>query len=147
MDLIDKSEYYFDYINEPDELKKLNKQIKGDGDKITQGFVPVNLELDNFVICLKNKLTHKICSFIHFSIRFNFNNIEKIIFINYSYTFISERKKGLNKMLRLVLESASKLNNCKAIVSVPFPESESRIVMGKLGYNNVSSDIFIKYID
>ncbi len=150
MDLIDNSNYYFDYINEPTEITNLNKQIKHDGDKITQGIIPRVLELDNYVICLKERDTNKICSFIHFSIRNNFQNLDKIIYINYSYTFITHRKKGLNKMLRLVLESACKLNDCKAIVSVPFPESESRIVMNKLGYINtntgLNSDIFIKYI-
>jgi hypothetical protein len=56
------------------------------------------------------------------------------------------RKKGLNKILRLALESVCKLNNSKAIVSVAFPESESRIVMDKLGYVNKLDDLFIKYI-
>lgn len=150
MDLIDKSNYYFDYVNEPKDIIELNKMIKKDGDKITQGVLPVNLDLDNFIICLKSRNSHKICSFIHFSIRYNFSGqnkvLDKIIYVNYSYTFINYRKQGLNKILRLVLESVSKLNNCKAIVSVPFIESESRIVMEKLGYSNLHSDIFIKYI-
>jgi hypothetical protein len=144
---IDKSDYYLDYLNQTHELIQLNKDIRKDGDKITKGFVPTILENDNFIICLKNKITHKICSFIHFSIRQNFSQYKKIIFINYSYTFISFRKQRLNSMLRLVLEDACKLNNIDAIVSVPFPESESRIVMGKLGYSNVHSDIFIKSIE
>ncbi len=151
MDLIDKSNYYFDYVNEPTEITLLNKQIKKDGDKLNKGSIPVNLDYDNYVICLKSRYNNNICSFIHFSIRTNFPNLDKfidrIIYINYSYTFINYRKLGLNKMLRLVLESACKLNNCKAIVSVPFPESESRIVMEKLGYSNIFSDIFIKYIN
>lgn len=150
MDLIDNSNYYFDYVDDPKELSILNKKIKKDGDKITKGSVPSILEFDNFVICLKDRQTNQICSFIHFSIRYDFPNknqiINKIIFINYSYTFIKYRKQGLNKMLRLVLENACKLNNCDAIVSVPFPESESRIVMEKLDYVNVYSDIFIKFI-
>lgn len=148
MDSIDNSNYYFDYVNEPNEIQDLNKQIKKDGDKINQGIIPRVLELNNYVICLRERTTNLICSFIHFSIRNNFENLDKIIYINYSYTFIAHRKKGLNKMLRLLLESACKLNDCKAIVSLPFPESESRIVMDKLGYTNTitNSDIFIKYI-
>ncbi len=146
MDLIDNSEYYFDYVYEPDELKKLNKKIKKDGDMITQGFVPTKLEFEQFIICLKHRITNEIASFIHFSIRYNFHDIKKILYVIYSYTFINERKKGLNKMLRLVLENACKLNECDAVVSMPFKESESRIVLNKLGYQNVYSDIFVKYI-
>ena len=146
MDLIDKSNYYLKYVNKPKELANLNKQIKKDGDRVSQGSVPVILQSDNHIICLKEKLTDKICSFIYFSIRNNFENLDKIIYINYSYTFINYRKKGLNKMLRLVLEGACKINNYKAIVSVPFIDSESRIVMDKLGYQNIKSDIYIKYI-
>lgn len=146
MDLINKSEYYIDNIFEEIELKELNKKIKNDQDKTTSGFVPTNLDFNNFVICLKNKSTDEIVAFLHFEIRKNFLDIPKYLFIIYSYTFINYRKKGLNRMLRLTLEEASKINNIDAIVSIPFPEAESRIVMNKLGYVNKKDDLFIKYI-
>lgn len=146
MNLIDNSNYYFDYISETKEISELNKQIKKDGDKINQVIISKVLQLDNYIICLRERTTNKICSFIHFSIRKNFENLNKIIYINYSYTFIANRKNGFNKMLRLALEKFCKINNCRAIISVPFPESESRIVLSKLGYKNMKSDIYIKYI-
>ncbi len=146
MNLIDNSEYYLDYLDESIELKELNKQIKKDRDTITQGFVPINLDENHFVICLRNKLTHEIHSFIHFCIRENFLDIPKYIFVIYSYTFIKQRNKGLNKMLRLVLEDSCKLNNINAIVSLPFKESNSRSIMDKLGYTNEKDDLYIKYI-
>ncbi len=146
MNIIDKSEYYLDYLDKSEELKELNKLIKKDGDTITQGYVPTVLEHNHFVISLKSKTTHEIYSFIHFCIRENFFDIPKYIFVNYSYTFIKQRNKGLNKMLRLVLEDACKLNNIQAIISVPFKESNSRTIMDKLGYTNEKDDLYIKYI-
>ena len=55
MDLIDKSNYYFDNINETKELSNLNKQTKKDEDRFTQGSVPTILESNHYVICLKEK--------------------------------------------------------------------------------------------
>ncbi len=136
-----------EFITCSKQIYGLNKKIKKDGDKTTIGFVPEVLPPNNFLIGIRDNINNQIVSFIYFGIKENFDGFDRILFVNYSYTFISYRKKGLNKKLRLYLEKFSKKSKIKAIVSVPFPESESRIVMNKLGYSNVVTDIYIKNIN
>ncbi len=136
-----------EFITCSKQIAGLNKQIKKDGDKTTIGFVPIALPQNYFLIGIRDNTNNQIVSFIYFGIRENFEGFNKILFVNYSYTFISYRKKGLNKKLRLFLEKFCKQKKIKAIVSVPFPESESRIVMNKLGYLNKIADIYIKKIN
>lgn len=135
-----------EFITCSKQIAVLNKKIKKDGDKITVGFIPTDLPSNNFLIGIRDNVNNQIISFIYFGIRENFDGFDRILYVNYSYTFMSYRKKGLNKKLRLYLEKFSKKNKIKAIVSVPFPDSESRIVMNKLGYSNKITDIYFKNI-
>ncbi len=136
-----------EFITCSKQIYGLNKQIKKDGDKTTIGFVPEVLPPNNFLIGIRDNINNQIVSFIYFGIKENFDGFDRILFVNYSYTFISYRKKGLNKKLRLFLEKFCKQKKIKAIVSVPFQESVSRIVMNKLGYSNKIADIYIKNIN
>lgn len=146
MNQIENSDYYMDTISKKHELRSLNLKIKKDDDKITSGFLPLNLESNNYVVCLKYKKNNEIVSFIHFVIKKNYLDLSKYIFVIYSYTFKDYRGLGLNTKLRLILEESAQFNKIPGIISIPFNESESRYVLNKLGYKNIDSDIFIKYI-
>ena len=132
------------YCKSKEKIIKINKQIKIDGDKISGIYIPIILPSNNFIICLKNILDKKIVSFIHYQISYNFKKFDKILFMNYSYNFITYRKRGFNKKLRLFLEDICKKKKIKVIVSLPFPEFESRIVIIKLYYFVFILFIFIK---
>jgi len=146
MDQIKNSDYYLDKITMENELKSINLKMKKDGDKITSGFLPIKLENNNYVLCLKYKKNNEIVSFIHFVIKKNYLDLSKYIFVIYSYTFKNYRGLGFNTKLRVILEETAQFNKIPGIISIPFNESESRYVLNKLGYKNVKSDIFIKYI-
>lgn len=127
------------------ELELLSDEIKKDNNNNLEGCViPRKLKLTDSVICIRNKITKEICSFIWFGIYRNIFfdiSLEKVIYlhINYSYTFKKFRNNGFNKKLRLWIETYCVENNIGYIISVPFPDSNSKYILEKLGYIKINT--------
>lgn len=88
------------------------------------------------VICFIDKKTNELVSFIWFGIYHENKiiNIDKYIHINFSYTFEAYRNLGLNKKLRLWIETYCLENKINYIISIPLPGSNSENILIKLGY-------------
>ena len=138
--------YEFKFINSDIELKSLKLKIKQDttNNNFEGCVIPKKLKSNEFVICIVNKITNDICSFIWFGI---YNNIffdislEKLehLHINYSYTIKKFRNSGFNKKLRLWIETYCGKNNIQYITSVPLPDSNSKYILEKLGYIKINT--------
>lgn len=139
-------------------LKLLSKLVKKDGANTEGCLLVQRLQHNDFVVYLKNEL-NEICSFIWFGIYKNDickninqnaekNAKEKVdknidenvyIHINYSYTFKKYRNMGMNKKLRLWIESYCVENSIQYVVSVPLSDSNSSIVLSKLAYIKIDN--------
>jgi len=123
-------------------LSLLGKKIKNENGTIEGCILPKKIKPNEIVVCVINKVNQDIISFIWFGNYINKINpdlIEKqYIHINYSYTFIKYRNLGLNKKLRLWIESFGIQNNIEYIVSVPLSDSNSKYVLEKLGYTKIN---------
>jgi len=56
------------------------------------------------------------------------------VYINFTYTFVKYRQKGHNRLLRQLVENIAKELNLEYVVSLPFENASSRIVLEKMGY-------------
>lgn len=133
-------------LERDDKFKTLIKNVRKDNKNY--GFsLPKKLPNNEYVISLIDTQKNIIASFIWFGIYSNdkINNFERYIHINFSYTFEIYRNCGLNKKLRLWIESFSIENNINCIVSVPLPDSNSLIILHKLGYSK-NENYYIKKI-
>lgn len=143
------------------ELKSLASEIKKDNlndinnSNILEGCImPKKLKLTDYVICIRNKITKNIFSFIWFGIyNNNYNipfdaNLDKIIYlhINYIYTFRKHRNNGFNKKLMLWVETYCEQNDIHYIVAVPLLDSNSKYVLEKLSYTKIDN-YYIKKIN
>lgn len=131
--------FYFKLIDNADTktLKLLKKKINKDNNSYCCN-LPKNM-LDNYkIICFINKKTNQIISFIWFSLysgnEINLNDIDKIAFINFSYTFYEFRKLGLNTILRKWIEDFCLKNKINCIISVPLPKSNSENILIKMNF-------------
>lgn len=134
------------FVESEVELKLLLSDIKKDNLNNLEGCVlPQKLKPTDFVICIRNKITEDIYSFIWFGIyaddiHFNINLKNKnYLHINYSYTFKKHRNNGLNKKLRLWIETYCVKNSIGYIISVPLPDSNSKYILEKLGYFKINT--------
>ena len=115
-------------------VNNLNKKIKSD-DNTTGTFLPKQLDKDNFIVMLKDKISYEISSFIWYA--FYPNDIFiKILHVNFSYTFNKFRFKGLNKSLTLELEKIGRNNKIQYITLTPFENSPIKKILIKLGYTS-----------
>lgn len=127
------------------EIEKDNLNDINDSDILEGCLIPKKLKLTDSVICIRNKITKNIHSFIWFGIYNNNNNIpfvtnsDKIIYINYLYTFRKHRNNGYNKKLMLLVETYCEQNNIQYIVAVPLPGSNSKYVLEKLSYTKIDN--------
>jgi len=133
------------YLESEIELKLLSDKIKKDSNNNLEGcIIPKKLKSTDFVICVCNKITKEICSFIWFGIYKNIFfdiDLKEITYthINYSYTLTKYRNNGFNKKLRLWVETYCVENNIEYIISVPLHDSNSKYVLEKLGYIKINT--------
>ena len=139
--MIFSDKFEIKFVKSDIELKSLTIKIKKDyvNNNLEGCVIPKKLKLNEFVICIVNKITNDICSFIWFGIYSNYFfdiSLEKIkhLHINYSYTFKKFRNNGFNKKLRLWIETYGVENNIENITSIPLPDSNSKYILEKLGY-------------
>lgn len=121
--------------NDAKSFNKLNKKIK----KIKNNYgccLFKKMSFNEKIICFIDKKTNELSSFIWFGIypRNIIINIDKYIHINFSYTFDAYRNLGLNKKLRLWIETYCLENKINYIISIPLPGSNSENILIKLGY-------------
>ena len=131
-------------------LKLLLKRIKNDCGTMEGCILPKKINSNENLVCLIDKTNKDIVSFIWFGTYYNkiyFDSTETIyLHINYSFTFKKYRNIGLNKKLRLWLESFCNKNNIGYIVSVPLSESNSINILEKLGYIKINTYYLKKII-
>lgn len=141
------------FIKSVIELKSLSSDIKKDNsnNNFEGCIIPKKIKLTDFIICIENKKSKNICSFIWFGIYNNeiFYDVnlgkKMYLHINYSYTFNKYRNKGLNKSLRLWIENWCVKNRIEYILSVPLPNSNSKYILEKLNYRKINTH-YIKKI-
>ncbi len=139
------------YLQSENTLKLLSKNIKKDNGFYEGCNLPKKLNSNEKIVCIVDKTNQNIISFIWFGTYKNVINLDLVdetnyVHINYSYTFRGYRNIGLNKKLRLWIESECKKNNIKYIVSVPLFDSNSRYVLEKLEYIKINSYYLKKII-
>lgn len=152
-------------------LKLLSKRIKSENNSTEGCIVPKKLEPNNYIVCLVDKTTQDIISFIWFgiytnSLSENFNsdsdsdfdfdydlNISPhpiinrtYVHTNYSYTYKKYRNNGLNKKLRLWIETYCSMNKIDYIISLPLADSNSKYILKKLGYIKINNYYFKKIL-
>ena len=118
-------------------LKKLTQNIKKDNKDDNFGcLIPKKIKVNEYIICFIDIKNNIVSSFIWFGIypENKIINIDKYIHINFSYTFDAYRNLGLNKKLRLWIETYCLENKINYIISVPLPDSNSENILIKLGY-------------
>ena len=144
-------DYYIELADSKNILKILLRDIKIDNNSKEEGCIlKQKLNYNENILCVINKTNSEIISFIWFGIYKNKIDLDMeektYIHINYSYTFKKYRNIGLNKKLRLWIESYCKKNNIKYIVSVPLTDSNSKYVLDKIGYIKINSYYLKKII-
>ena len=131
------NDYEFVQIKNDDtkSFNKLKKKIK----KENNGYgccLFKKMSSNEKIICFIDIKNNIVSSFIWFGIypENKIINIDKYIHINFSYTFDAYRNLGLNKKLRLWIETYCLENKINYIISVPLPDSNSENILIKLGY-------------
>jgi len=132
----------FIIINSKNKLKQIctlvNRDDKNCGTKLM-------FSNEVFTVCVVD--SDQIISLISFKICKNkeieideIKFITDYLYINFTYTFVRYRQKGYNKILRQLLEDIAKYLNLEYVVSVPFENANSKIVLEKMDYlskNNI----------
>jgi hypothetical protein len=137
--------FLFEELNHNDEkYKNLKKELKKDINCTC--IIPQELDSKQKVISIIDIKNDFVASFLWFE-GYSTNKIipnqnVKCIHINFSYTFEKYRNKKLNKKLRLWLESYTLVNKINYIISVPLPDSNSEIILKKLGYKKKDTYYF-----
>ena len=139
------NQYELVFLEEQNDINRLSKLINsennGEGTKLS------NKE-NIYTICLRDKNTKSFMSLINFKFYGNDTETEKnYIYINYTYTFSNFRRNGFNKMLRLLVERIAKCFSVSKIVSMPFSDADSEIVLKKLNYIKDVKGFFYKLIN
>ena len=121
--------------NDSKSFNKLKKKIKKENNNYGCCLFK-KLSFNEKIIYFVDKKTHELASFISFGIypENKIINIDKYIHINFSYTFDTYRNLGLNKKLRLWIETFCLENIINYIISIPLPGSNSENILIKLGY-------------
>lgn len=147
------SEFYKIFIiSNKLELTRLSKSVKQDDPSC--GVILSNKH-NIYTLCLKNTENNDNISFVNFKLFDDATDTTNItnttnhyIYINYTFTYITHRQNGFNKMLRLLVERIAKhfIKSNPKIISVPLPGANSCIVLDKLNYNN-NNGVYCKILD
>ncbi len=137
----------FVVIDSRNKLKKICSLVKKDNESFGTNLIFDN---KNFTVCLVN--SDKVMSLISFKICKNkqlelgeVKCITDYIYINFTYTFVRYRQQGYNKLLRQLVENIAKELNVEYVVSLPFENASSQIVLKKMGYIS-DGNIYYKQI-
>ncbi len=108
-----------------------------------------NLIFDNlnYTIYLADKsISDQVVSLISFKIcktQIAELGIQNYAYINFTYTFSKYRQQGYNRILRHLVETIAQELELEYVVSLPFENANSRIVMEKMGYQTIGN-IYLK---
>jgi hypothetical protein len=88
-------------------------------------------------------LDNQIVSYVYFKLFYNsyiepLNKTCNYIHIIYSYTYEKYRSYGYNKKIREKMESIAKSQYMDYIISIPFDGANSKYLLQKLNYKNLS---------
>ena len=101
------------------------------------------LSLNNNTMILGYMLDNQIVSYVYFKLFYNsyiepLNKTCNYIHIIYSYTYEIYRTYGYNKKIREKMESIAKSQYMDYIISIPFDGANSKYLLQKLNYKNLS---------
>lgn len=131
--------YIVEYIKTELQIKNLKKSMKEDNDKQNGVILPNKIKPNEYIICWIDNVNSKILSFVWFGIYIDCELKIDFIGINYSYTFIKYRNKGLNTKLKILIEEFGKKNKINYIKSVPLENSKSKNILLSLGFIQVDN--------
>jgi hypothetical protein len=101
------------------------------------------LSLNGSTMILGYMIDNQIVSYVYFKLFYNsyitpLNKTCNYIHIIYSYTYEKYRSHGYNKKIRENMESIAKSLYMDYIISIPFDGANSKYLLQKLNYNNLS---------